>query len=474
MAAKKKKKGGARTRPPVPARAPTREIEIETETETDSDVLARNSRSADGEARAVDAADEAAPPPEPRKKAFRELPRPLPQPVFPSENAWFDNPLTLAILLAVGLGVLIGLTWSHGQKAAEPGGPLTAVPKESFLVARVDVPTLRASPLYAAVLGDDVASKSLGLGELARGCRFDPLGRVEDLVVAIPEGEAKGTFGVAAHVRLSESELATCAERLTAARGTKTTPKTVGSFHVLEASLAAGGERGAPGLAFREGGLLVVAEGTWLASMLAAAEGTHARALEKDVHGDLVKALLADPALAHPTIVATAVLPTSLRERLKTELSQELATATAGATSEDSPEAIMGAVLSVAGAGLAISARPGEELSARIELLSENEGAPKVLARLVERKRFGWAKDIAIRLVGLGSAVDSITASPHGPGLSVTVHAPIEDLSRGVARVLEYGKKQTAPPEPAPKSDAPKRAPDEIVPSKRDSGKPGG
>jgi hypothetical protein len=398
------------------------------------------------------------------QKTFLPLPAPLPQPVFPKESSPIDNPGTMAVVLSIVLAVLIGLTWKQGGRPQEAGGPLGAVPKESFLVARVDVPTLRASPLYAAVLGEEGPSKALGLDEITRGCGFDPITRVDELVLAIPEGEAKGTFGLAAKVRIDESELATCAERLTAARGAKTTPKVVGTFHVLEQEK---GERSAPGLAFREGGLLVVAEGSWLTSMLAAAEGTHPRALVKDLHADLSNTLENDPQLVRPTLLATAVLPTSLRERLKVELSHELSAAPAGGTNEDTPEAIMSAVLSVSAAGLAISAHPGEELVARAELVCETETAAKVLGRLVERKRFGWSKDIALRLVGLGSAVDSIVVEPHGPGLTVKLHAPIEDLSRGIARVLEYGKKKVSPPESAP----PRRpVPDELVTSKKDAG----
>lgn len=426
--------------------------------------------SAEAPARAANAeATELAP--APKAKAKRDvlpLPAPLPQPVFPKETSPIDNPLTMAAVLAIVLSVMIGLTWKR-VSTAESGGPLSAVPRESFLVARIDVPTLRASPLYAAVIGEESASKALGLEELARGCGFDPLARVDDLVVAIPEGEAKGTFGLAAQVRLTESELATCADRLTAARGGKTTPKTVGAFHVLEEQK---GERSTPGLAFREGGLLVVAEGSWLASMLATAEGTRPRALEKDLHGELVRTLEADPSLSHPTILATAVLPTSLRERLKNELSQELAAAAGGAggQSGDSPESIMSAVLSVSAAGLGISARGGEELSARAELVCETEASAAVLGRLVERKRFGWSKDIAMRLIGLGSAVDSITAVPHGPSLTVKLHAPTDDLARGIARVLEYGRKKAPAPEPPTPSKRP--PPDEVLSPKRDAGAP--
>lgn len=410
--------------------------------------------------RAAEAAD--APP----RRVFRPLPAPLPPPSLPSEKSAIDNPVAIAIVMAIALAVLVGLTWNKGGGKAALLGPESAVPKASFLYAKVDVPTLRASPLFSAIVGEDGAGKSLGLDELSRGCGFDPLARVDDLVLAVPEGEAKGTFGLAAQVRVTESELATCAERIALARGTKTNPKIVGSFHVLEGEK---GERGQPGLAFREGGLLVVAEGSWLGAMLAAAEGTEPRALGKDVHGELAAALVAEPSLAHPTVVVTALLPAPLRERLRGELGAEISSG--GATGDDAPEAVMNAVLSVSAAGLAVSARAGEELSATAILRSETEVGARVLARLVERKRFAWSKDIGLRLVGLGAVVDSITAEPRGKEVYVRLHAPIDDLSRGIARAMSLGKRDDPRPErvaPAPPGSA--RRADEVLPAKRDGG----
>ena len=121
----------------------------------------------------------------PAKKTFLPLPAPLPQPVYPKESSPIDNPGTMAVVLSIVLAVLIGLTWKQGGRPQDAGGPLAAVPKESFLVARVDVPTLRASPLYAAVVGEEGPSKALGLDEIGRGCGFDPIARVDELVLAL-------------------------------------------------------------------------------------------------------------------------------------------------------------------------------------------------------------------------------------------------------------------------------------------------
>ncbi len=430
---------------------------------------AKKPRPAPPEVQSAPAADEAPPspsprPPRPRLAPLPPLPAPLEQPVPPPELALVDNPAAIAVVLALVLAVLVGLTWKRAPSGPS-GGPLTAVPRESFLVGRVDVPTLRASPLFATVLGDPDASRSLGLDELARGCGFDPLARVKELVVVLPEGESRGTFGLAAQVTVTESELATCAQRISEARGGVATPKTVGSFHVLE------DPRGSkPGLAFREGGLLLVAEGSWLASMISAADSAEqgAKGAHTDLHGTLAAGIGADPRLAAPTALVTAVLPRPLRERLRAELGEEIARAAGGPDGADTPQAIMSAVLSVAGAGLGVALGGADgQVSARAELACEDPASAQVLARLVERKRFGWSKELWVRLIGLGGAVDSITVEPRGTTLSVGLHAPTDELSRGVARLLELGQKKLKPPAPgaSPPPAAPPapRPPDEVL-----------
>lgn len=413
-------------------------------------------------AEAASATPPEAPPAGRPKRALAPLP-PLPAPAEqtppPRDLAFIDNPIAIALVMCLALAVMIGLTWK-GQGGAR-GGPLTAVPKGSFLVARVDVPALRASPLFSALLGGPDAAQQLGLEELARGCGFDPLSRVKELVVALPEGESRGTFGVAAQVTVSESELGTCAERIAEARGGQTAPKTLGSFHVLEA------QKGShPGLAFREGGLLLVAEGAWLASMIEAADGPAQAAAGGELHAQLAGAITSAPRLESPALLVTAVLPRALRERLRSELDQELAQA-AGGDAPDTPQAIMTAVLSVGGAGLGVALGGDGQVTARAELSCEDAAAVGVLSRLLERKRFALSKELWVRFIGLGAAVDSVTIEPHGAALAVGLRASADDLGRGVARLLEVGQKRLKAATPAAGSSAAPsptgRAPDEVV-----------
>ena len=411
------------------------------------------------------AAPRDAPPAGRPRRALAPLP-PLPPPSEqtppPRDLAFIDNPIAIALVMCLALAVMVGLTWK-GQGGAR-GGPLTAVPKGSFLVARVDVPALRASPLFSALLGGPDASQQLGLEELARGCGFDPLSRVKELVVALPEGESRGTFGVAAQVTVSESELGTCAQRIAEARGGKTAPKTLGSFHVLEA------QKGShPGLAFREGGLLLVAEGAWLASMIEAADGPAQAAPGGELHAQLAGAITSAPRLESPALLVTAVLPRALRERLRGELDQEIAQA-AGGDARDTPQAIMTAVLSVAGAGLGVALGGDGQVTARAELSCEDAASVGVLSRLLERKRFALSKELWVRFIGLGAAVDSVTIEPRETTLAVGLRASADDLGRGVARLLEVGQKRlkaAAPDAAAPGAAgaaAPSgRGPDEVV-----------
>lgn len=390
------------------------------------------------------------------------LPAPAPQTPPPRELAFIDNPIALVLVMCLVLTTLIGVTWK-GQ-AGRRGGPLSAVPAGSFLITRVDVPALRASPLFSALVGGGDASQQLGLEELARGCGFDPLSRVKELVVALPEGESRGTFGVAAQVTVSESELGTCAQRIAEARGGATTPKTLGSFHVLEAQQGAH-----PGLAFREGGLLLVGEGAWLTSMMEAADRPTA-AGPSDLHARLASAITAAPRLESPAVLVTAVLPRALRERLRGELDPEIAQAVGG-DSQDPPQAIMTAVLAVEGAGLGVALGADGQVTARGELACEDPAAVAVLSRLLERKRFGLSKELWVRFIGLGAAVDSLTIEPKGSALAVGLRASADDLARGVARLLEVGQKRLkaiAPAAPASPPAAPVPngravAPDEVL-----------
>ncbi len=388
----------------------------------------------------------------------RSAPPPLPPRQEATGRAWIDDPMVLAIVLAVVFAGLVALTWKSPTRG---GGPLSAVPRESFLVARVDAAALRRSPIFAAVAGEGDASRMLGLSglsELAQSCGFDPLTRVRELAVTVPEGESRGTFGIAAQVDLTESELATCSQRLIERRGGETKPKEVGHFHVLEE------QKGShPGLAFREGGLLLVAEGAWLAAMMATAEGARPAAGESEDHGKLGAALTEGPGWSQPTVLVTALLPKPLRDRLKGELEGELAAATRAPGGEDPPAAVMAAVLSVSRAGLALKAgAPGEDLEARVELGCETEQGCVVVQRLIERKRLGWSKDIGYRLVGLGPLIDSLTADAHGAALTARAKAPSDDLGRALRRVLDVSRSRRQ--EPGSASPSPARSPPSLSP----------
>jgi len=403
-----------------------------------------------------------APRPERALAPLPPLPAPAEQTPPPRDLAFVDNPIAIALVMCLALATLVGLTW---KREGARGGPLTAVPQGSFLVARVDVPALRASPLFSALLGGGDASQQLGLDELARACGFDPLSRVKELVVALPEGESRGTFGVAAQVTVSESELGTCAQRIAEARGGQAAPKTLGSFHVLE---AAASSRSHPSLAFREGGLLLVAEGAWLAAMIEAADHPAAAGSDRgELHAKLARAITSAPRLESPALLVTAALPRALRERLRGELDAEIAQAEGG-DARDTPQAIMTAVLSVAGAGLGVALGSDGQVTARSELSCEDAASVGVLSRLLERKRFALSKELWVRFIGLGAAIDSVTIEPSGSTLAVGLRASADDLARGIARMLEVGHKRPQAPAAPPSSSATpapsgRAAPDEVL-----------
>jgi hypothetical protein len=91
-----------------------------------------------------------------------------------------------------------------------------------------------------------------------------------------------------------------------------------------------------------------------------------------------------------------------------------------------------------------------------------------VLSRLLERKRFALSKELWVRFIGLGAAVDSVTIEPRDTTLGVGLRAAADDLARGIARLLELGQKRLKAATPAAvgaAAGAPsgRAAPDEVV-----------
>jgi hypothetical protein len=302
---------------------------------------------------------------------------------------------------------------------------LDAVPRDAWLVATLDVAAIRASPFSKVLLAGGESPPIPGLGSLPARCGFDPVARVREVVIASPEGGERGDFGLAFTGDFTREELSRCAERVIRARGG--TPATVarGGFTLVEDTSDVMHAR----LAYREGGPFLVGRGAWLDSMIDAAEGRGERL--RSEHTDL-RAALRGKSGGPQALVVTALLPASVRDQLKAELGPEV-----GAEND---EAYAG-VLAVSAAGLAVGlgGRPdpaSTEVTA--EVRCERASACDEVKKLVERERLTFSRDLALRLIGLGPLLESLSVEARGDVLRVAARASTDELARGVARVLDF------------------------------------
>jgi hypothetical protein len=340
--------------------------------------------------------------------------------------------------------------WWETTSRAATGDPFDAVPKSSFIAATIDFAELRRSPLYDVVFGKEAAQgepmrRALGTSGLAHACGFDPLERVQRFAVSVPEEGVRGELGVVAKVEVSREELELCTRSLAGERGGKAETRKVGSFTVLEGSSGGSGSRSR--LAYGHGGLLVVGKGTWFDAMLGAADHAQPGLRDAPEHAGLRASLTSREGFKKPTVVATAILPRSLRERLKGEMGAEVG-------AHDPSSSTMAGVLGVSAVGIALQVGgPGKNVDASVELVCDGERGCEAVEKLVQKKRKEWSSDLALRMVGLGSLLDSLEVKREGPRLRATASASSEALAATLDRVLKLRARQAAAdgfPSPAP------------------------
>jgi hypothetical protein len=365
-----------------------------------------------------------------------------------------------AVFLALVAAVVAGGFWTAGHR--QHGGVLDAVPRDAWLVLTVDAAALRASPLAQPLLGTQATTAIPGLGSLADGCGFDPLARLKELVLCSPEGGERGDFGVAFTGDFTRDELARCADKVMHARGGSSVTSQRGAFAVLEDATDPGHTR----FAYRDGGPFLVGRGAWLDAMIDAADGKAERM--RPEHAALRASLAARPGEAPRSVVLTALLPATVRQRLRGELGGDT-----GEVAGEGERAYAG-VLAVEAAGLAVgTGGPGSVTDAAAELRCETPDSCVEVKGLLERKRLAFSKELGVRLIGLGPLLDSLQleVDAQGTTLRATARASTDELSRAVKRVLDFrsgsANKGNPPAAPSALAAAPLPAPAAAV---RDGG----
>ena len=318
--------------------------------------------------------------------------------------------------------------------------PLDAIPKASFMAATLDFAELRRSPIYDVVFGDgkdggpgaaDPMRRVLGVTALAEACGFDPTSRVQRLSLSMPEEGERGEFGVAARVDVTRDELEKCTRALAEKRGGHAETHDVGSFVVLEDTASSGSSATRPRLAYGKGGLLVVGKGTWFDAMLGAADHSKPGLREAGEHVALRTSMTSHDGFRTPTLLVTAILPRTLRDRLKNEMGAE-------ARPEDGSNAIMAGVLGVSAVGVAIRAgATGQNVDASLELVCDSAEGCEAVEKLAQKKRAEWSRDLSLRMVGLGPLLDSFELKRERAHLRATASAGADALAATIERVLK-------------------------------------
>jgi len=364
----------------------------------------------------------------------------------------------VAVLLAAAVAAYLG-TPPHRQRLASD-----AIPAGAFLVVTMDLSGLRTSPL----------AKELGtfreVSEVAQRCGFDPIERAKTVAIGVPE-KPDGVFGIAVTSDLTRDELAHCADRVMSARGASPHITEKNGWALLEQDAVVEAMAPKGRIAYRDGAPLLVARGDYLASMQSALDGKTPRALGE---ADAEHAALRKSAEAHsnaPLLLATAVLPKSLRDKLKKELEAEAAAEPGGVATET-----MNAVLSVSSVAVAISSRASNDLDLFAELRCESESACVTVRDFIDKKRKALAKQAGVRFIGLGALLDALVLEVHGSLLDLTLTAPESEVARVVRGVLSNA---TPPPAtstlPSPSASSASLRPDETVraetPRAKDAGR---
>ncbi len=345
------------------------------------------------------------------------------------------------VLGAIGVAAAAG-AWFAGGPTPQRGA-LDAVPEHTFLLVTLDLKKLRASPLASEL---DALHE---VSEVATTCGFDPLDRASQVAISVPEEES-GEFGLAVTHDLGRDEVSACAKRLANERGDGATFRQEGPYGILEAAESIDpGPKGQ--IVYREGAPLLVGRGGWMTKMRGALDGTEPRIATQKAHTALREVVGANAPgdAARPALVATAVLPKALRERLR----RQMVTDAEGPNAAKSAQT-MDAILAVGEVAIAVhTTTASAPVTVFAELRCEKPGACETVRAFLERKKAKLGQDPIVRLMGFGPILDAVKLEVNGEVLDARAEWAADDVRR-VFSALGRALFPTAPA-PAPRPLAP-------------------
>lgn len=319
--------------------------------------------------------------------------------------------LSTIVIAAAASFVLLG-----GSTEKTSPSLLEAIPSDAFLVATVDIAALRESPL-AAPLAPLVAQ--LGATEVESHCGFEPIARVDQLAVAIPEGQ-DGEFGILAHGNLSRAEMSKCASAVISARGGSPSESKAGNFSLIsdESSVL-----GSPSkIGWDDHGLVLIGRGGWLSAMIETSGSRRPRVTSNAQHTELRDALG-----KQRLVTMTTTLPAPLRHKIERQMQGD----------SQGENAMMQGVLGVGAAGIAIGSN-GAQTEIAVELRCDSAEACTQAQSLIVKKKADWSGNLGLRAVGVGALMNSLEVQVEGQKLHARMHVPTDDARRLIERALEW------------------------------------
>jgi hypothetical protein len=310
-----------------------------------------------------------------------------------------------------------------------------AIPSGALLVATADLAALKSSPVGAPFLRE--GREIQGLGKVRDVCGFDPIDALTEAAIAIPSAGDAGEFGLVAVGTVDDEAVIGCASKVISARGGNPVVTTIGSFRsVRDATLAvSGGE-----IAARKGGPLLLGAGTYLRSMIDAADGRTPTIRSSRAHAALGREIAGD------SVRVTVVLSHDQRRTLVEELSAN--------GEKGSPMA------SIAGGALGVKIGPTVAVHGLVSC--DDAAACERLAGAIGKARDARAGDPLLRLVGVGALLEKIAIEPRGELVHARVEMPAEQAALLAERLLSLRGAGRRPPQEETPARRP-LPPDEVI-----------
>jgi hypothetical protein len=338
------------------------------------------------------------------------------------------NPKKRWGLALAAAGILVagaGGAWLWWRSQTAPG-LLEVFPDDSYLVATLDVASLRKGALADLASEGDAQATRRAEGLLG-SCSEGAVRAIREVGLVVPGGTAdEGTFALAARLDTSGTWLAACEAEL-ASRSATTPRESEGAWVYV-------GAKEGPRLALHRSGLALWGREPYVHTLAAAA-------FEKRAEGryPALAARTAEPTKARD-LVAAITLPAEQRRIFASVIEEQ-------GRSDGHPE-----LFAIARAALVASIdAPSDALQVTLRLECDKADAPAKLRGTIDELLQKTGDSLEARALGIGDALAGARVVVAGDAVVVTASAPIGRLRMMSKRLRLLGEmRRLARDQPAP------------------------